>query len=334
MNYSNGGPANGYGSVWIEEEVAPGEPTSPYLFNGYQRRMLHLSNQGDQSTSVQIEIDKQGSGDWESLMKIELDAGQYAHHIFKPGVKAQWIRLSSSQPTKMTATFHYTEERMPRKDKDSQIFQGLVRADKDEELLYGRLYSNHDNFNLSYHKGEVQEETFKRTATLELDKFRFEFNKGLKDSSSLKAMGNHMIWSEDDASVILEAKDKIYRLPKAKGSYNPAIIRNEREVQSERLLANIHGTFFEVPLYKVGEAPLYDMMRPVATHQRKIIDFNTWNGLFVMTGVRKTSKPSKHILKNEEHDAGVWIGGIDDVWKFGKPVGERRPVERHEGSCR
>ena len=55
-----------------------------------------------------------------------------------------------------------------------------------------------------------------------------------------------------------------------------------REVESERHLANIHGTFYEVPLLTNGEPPAIDLMRPIASHSKHITDYCSWNGLLVL----------------------------------------------------
>jgi hypothetical protein len=96
-------------------------------------------------------------------------------------------------------------------------------------------------------------------------------------------------------------------------------------VESERELANICGSFYELPLQEVGKEPLYKMMRPVSTHNKQISDFNTWNGLLVMSGVKKNAAASEHVYKTHDGNLGLWFGGIDDVWSFGKPVGQGGP---------
>jgi len=66
-------------------------------------------------------------------------------------------------------------------------------------------------------------------------------------------------------------------------------------------------------------------MRPISTHNKQISDFNTWNGLLVMSGIRADSIASIHIIKDFTNNVALWIGGIDDLWKFGQPVGEGGP---------
>ena len=94
-----------------------------------------------------------------------------------------------------------------------------------------------------------------------------------------------------------------------------------REVESERMLANIHGTFYEVPFWIVGQAPLYTKMRPVSTHNKQISDFTTWNCMLVLAGTKAASNASARFFKSQDEKTALWFGGIDDLWEFGKPVG-------------
>ena len=66
-------------------------------------------------------------------------------------------------------------------------------------------------------------------------------------------------------------------------------------------------------------------MRPVSSHNYYIDDYNTWNGLLTLSGVRKAAVPSKSVYMNPQKTAGLWFGGIDDLWKLGKPVGHGGP---------
>jgi len=154
------------------------------------------------------------------------------------------------------------------------------------------------------------------------------YNKKSADTSEVKEEVKE-IWSEDEASVILHAENYQLRLPKGNAKYSNQFSaktsRVTREVESERELANISGTFYELPLYKVGKEPLYKMMRPVATHNKQITEFNTWNGLLVLSGVKLDAEASEHVYKSDDGNVALWFGGIDDLWSLGKPVGEGGP---------
>ena len=91
------------------------------------------------------------------------------------------------------------------------------------------------------------------------------------------------------------------------------------------MMANIHGTFYEVPFWIVGQPPLYTKMRPVSSHTKQISDFTTWNGLLVMGGLKPGAQSSEHVYLSKDGGASLWLGGIDDLWKLGKPVGGGGP---------
>ena len=80
-----------------------------------------------------------------------------------------------------------------------------------------------------------------------------------------------------------------------------------------------------IPFWTVGTAPLYSKMRPVATHNKQISDFATWNGLLVLSGLKADAPESNHVYQSSDGHTSLWFGGIDDLWKFGKPVGVGGP---------
>lgn len=346
---SNWGPKSGYGAIWLDDAVTANQPSLPFLVSGFDNQLLHLNNYGNQSVKITIQIDEKGTNQWTDLKIIQLDQNGYTYYLFDKNVKAEWVRLISDTSSNLTATFHLTDAN-PNANKSEKLFEAIADVDSNEPVSHAKLFSNKTNFNLSVFAGNIANKTFQRTTDYEFTSFDFEFKKGLKDSTALEAVkteniwkelnfenkevaeksvnnvANKSIWSEDDASVILHAKNYNLRLPKGsanhKTKFPSGTMRFKREVESERELANICGTFYELPLQEVGKEPLYKMMRPVSTHNKQISDFNTWNGLLVMSGVKKTAKASEHIYKSEDGAIALWFGGIDDIWSFGKPVGE------------
>ena len=79
----------------------------------------------------------------------------------------------------------------------------------------------------------------------------------------------------------------------------------------------------------VGAPALYTKMRPVCTHNRRISDFTTWNGLLVLAGLKADAQESTHVYMSDEGKTSLWFGGIDDLWKFGKPTGVGGPWKKH-----
>jgi hypothetical protein len=85
-----------------------------------------------------------------------------------------------------------------------------------------------------------------------------------------------------------------------------------RHAQTERLLMDVHGTFFELPPFAYGER-IWGI-RPICTHLRVVPDFCHWRGLFVMA--------SDQIDHDQgQPQSGFWFGNIDDLWQMGKPTG-------------
>jgi hypothetical protein len=104
-------------------------------------------------------------------------------------------------------------------------------------------------------------------------------------------------------------------------------MRTIREVESERNLANIHGTFYEIPRSgdnAAGKAE-WKNLKPIASHNLAITDFCTWRGLLVLAGTKPDAKPDGHYFKPADGGPGLWFGAIDDLWRLGKPVGRGGP---------
>ena len=356
---SEWGPASGYGAVWLKEKVTGKTPSDPYLMSGFDNRILHLQNSGSTAVTVTLEIDANGDNNWTAFKTIALEKGAYAYHIFDNALKAEWIRLTSDKSSELTAAFHFTDDNLNDGSQRTDLFNDLADIDYIGEVNHAKLYSNKTNFNLSVYTGAIGNGKFTKKEGLEFTKFDFEFVKGIQDTTSQEALtiekvGAHVsfnnkkmegsdlsekgpdrhVWSEDNASIIVHAEEYDLRLPKGKVDYQnslpPGTTRFRREVESERELANVGGTFYELPLFKVGQEPRYKMMRPVATHNKQISDFNTWNGLLVLSGIKKEASNSEHIYTSADGTASLWFGGIDDLWSFGKPVGQGGPWKESE----
>lgn len=326
---SNWGPASGYGAIWLNDAVTANKASLPFLIAGFDNRIVHFYNARQEPVNVTIQIDANGDNTWENLKTIKLEKESYVFHLFDKSLKAEWVRLVSDKSSKLTAAFHLTANKPKQGEEGQKLSEDIAGVDYLGEVHHAKLFSNKNNFNLSVYSGNVENGRFKRSVDFEFSKFDFEFESGINEEFAVAALKEEQLWSEDEASVILKTKKHNLRLPKGHVNYSKyfpsASSRDIREVESERELANICGTFYEVPLFKVGQEPLFHMMRPVATHNKQITDFNTWNGLLVLSGLKKDAKPSTHVYKSPLNDAGLWFGGIDDIWSFGKPIGQGGP---------
>lgn len=332
------GPSTGYGAIYIKDSVQANVTSNPYLFAGFDRRILHLINHGKSNASFVLEVDEKGNDKWKTLQKIELTPGEYQPIIFDGTAKGEWIRIKTNNACVLSAVFHYTQKARTQNPADEKLFEGLAGI-SDQKVIAGKLYSNRNNFNLSCYASVNENGKGIDSTQKEFDKYSFKFKDGISDSTSrvvlktsvpysnIKDEKGGVLWTEDDASIILNTKKNgKLRLPKGNAAFSAFKTgRVVRELESERQLANIHGTMYELPLETAGTEPRFRMMRPVASHNLQIDDYNTWNGLLLMTGIKPDAKDGEHIALSDDKKAAIWMGAIDDLWKLGKPVGKGGP---------
>ena len=114
---------------------------------------------------------------------------------------------------------------------------------------------------------------------------------------------------------------KVYRLPKSTHTQDHAFTTEWpriREVESERLLMDASGMFYELPSLTYANAVWG--IRPIASHLRIVGDFCSWNGLLVMAGDQTTPIGDANPLAGQPQ-ANLWFGKTDDLWQWGKPQG-------------
>ncbi len=129
----------------------------------------------------------------------------------------------------------------------------------------------------------------------------------------------------DKASAILcvytHGKWLTYRLPKATHAMDQYWLTEWpriREVESERMLMDCHGMFYELsPLAYDGR--IWGV-RPISTHLRIIPDFCSYRGYLVLAGDHVAPIfEGNHVAGQPQ--SGLWFGKTDDLWQFGKPKG-------------
>jgi hypothetical protein len=98
------GKPSGWGGPWRKTPVKPGQPSDPFLMTGFDKKVVHLTTDND--TSVDIEVDFLGTGEWH---RYKTSGGQgYRYVIFEPGFSAHWVRLVPNNACVATAEFIYT----------------------------------------------------------------------------------------------------------------------------------------------------------------------------------------------------------------------------------
>lgn len=319
------GPVIGRGGAWVNEDVAAGTASEPFLFSGYARRSLHLAHAGDQAVSIRLEVDADGTGAWKPLRDIAVPArGAQWVELTESGA---WVRLvSETALTGATAWFHYanadTRESVPDRMFDPLCGPGEVSADGG--IVRPRA-ENKRTLSLAARNAAGPTGYYELDENLKLTRVDDPTTDAYTREKAAIPAG---IITEDAASAIyVDDQGRRFRLPKGDAAFakdgplGPS--RVCREVATERDLFNAHGTFYELPAENAGGAR---KMRPVATHNRRIHDFCSYRGLFVMTGLSGIPlQAHPHVIVSDDAKAAVWVGAIDDVWKMGKPRGVGGP---------
>jgi hypothetical protein len=323
------GPVIGRGGVWLLEDVPANSISDPFLGGGFDRRGLHLAHGGKEAVTIVIEMDEAGNGTWKKSREIVVPAGGYVWTEIKEN--AAWIRLYSPAPLTRAIAWFNSANRDARSDRSDKLFDGLARAG-DVRITGGLVRARAENKRtLSMAamgpgaNGPGQVGYYELGADLKLqkvnDKAAHDFTlRGTRmPTGSLMADAGSVVFTSDDG--------RRWRLPKGDpafdrdGALGPA--RVDREVATERDLFNAHGTFYELPAENAGG---FAKVRPVATHNRRIHDYCSYRGLFIMTGIADNGGTGNaHVIRSADGEAALWAGAIDDVWKLGKPRGMGGP---------
>jgi hypothetical protein len=314
------GAPTGHGSVWMNQTVASGETSDPFLINGFSQGTLHLRNNG--GASVPVVIETSNGTTWSTLRTLDIPANGYLHDNIG-SIGTEWVRLrADAASSDLTAFFHlsnpYPHSSLASLGTDafaaiadirdtSGCSDGIIRVMTGDDLRL-EFASNS-----GYHRigGQiVLEDVTSASAEAALR----------ADAALTREFGS------DAASAWIDAGGTRFRVPKLDPLYDAPFLsgwaRGEREAVTERKLFNLHGTFYEVPRDNSGGKR---KMRALATHGKRITDFASWRGLFVITGVLDDAPDADSLARNPSGKAALWLGEVDDLWQMGEPRGTGGP---------
>jgi hypothetical protein len=308
------GPVIGRGAVWLEDAVKAGETSEPYLFSGYQHRSLHLV--APQTAAFTLEVDEQGNGKWIAKNTLAVSGESSLRLDFPTHEKGVWVRLRAQKDVaKVTAMFHYRNDD-PRSAEADTMFDGIATLE-DAEITGGVMLARGAGFKT------LRYVTTTGTCYDLGDTFDL---KPVNDPAGMKWTADHAaiptgVLNHDAASILYVDDKGRWRLPrgtKALDKMGPlGAERVCREVCTERDLFNAGGTFFELPAENAGG---FAKVRPVTTHNRRLKDYASYRGLLVMSGMKKGAQ-GEHIVRSTDGQTALWVGAVDDLWRFGKPRG-------------
>ncbi len=331
----------GQGAVWLAEPVRANTPSEPFLFSGYDRKAVHLVNGDTHGVSLTLQLDRQGDGSWETWQSVSLAGNGYQWLDLSAAPVAAWIRLQSDRDAAaLTAQFHYSND--PQPSQSAGRMDGIARPQ-----------SNAYSAGLVRARGTTPSTLHFSANRIEGERVVHHGNYELDVDMRLRAVDDPVadawlqenvaipqdVVSWDEASIVFVDEDGTrYRLPiaadalRARGPLGDA--RIDREVCTERDLFNCGGLFYELPARNAGG---FSKIRPITAHKRSVFDYCSWRGLMVITGIESAEVDNRHIIRSEDGEVAVWVGTIDDLWRFGKPRGSGGPwkntaVKQHQPS--
>ncbi len=315
------GPKNGYGNLWLNEEVEAYLESDPFLVGGFDRMMLVASTKNNKAFKLQIERQKSGENNWEVWKTEIFGPYQNIYRMFKLDEETEWIRFSPDTNLEdFSVHLHLSEKEYDHSD--NAIFNSLPDVGSGD-VVGGWLRPDGDSRNLSiftpnsdYYLSMDEALSYKAVPYTEPTQQRAK-----------NLIPKNEIIGADSASVFFSDKEGTkWRLPWGTGVYNDWYASNPqrkiRELVTERSLMNAGGIFYELPRDISGGIK---KIKPISTHNRMIIDFCSWRGMMVISGTNPEAKINEHFYPDDKKDAGLWLGTIDDLWRFGKPTGTGGP---------
>ncbi|MBN2376700.1 MAG: hypothetical protein JXD22_09875 [Sedimentisphaerales bacterium] len=321
----------GKGGVWMAEPVRGGEYSDPFLFGGFHRRGVHLAHNNKQPVQFTFEVDAKGDGNWTVMRTVTVGAGGYEWVKFSSEERGQWVRIRLDKDCEeATAYFDYSnKDTRPRESND--IFRGLVTPACRKAtggLVRARGAGLKTLHFAAVHSSDGKCEDvgyYEIDADMKLQ--RVEKPTTLAWLKKHVAVPKNIITVDDASALYIDDEGRRYRLPKGNACFDQTgplgLERIDREVCTERDLFNCHGTFYELPAENAGG---FALVRPIATHNRRISDYCSWRGMLIITGVADDAPgDNEHIIRSEDGKCAVWAGAVDDLWELGKCSGRGGP---------
>lgn len=307
----------GRGSVWSNDSVKADEASDAYQFAGWDHQIVHLAHNSNQPISFAIEFDIEGDGQWKAWKSFTVPSQGYLPVSLADAPRAEWVRLRPDKGGEaVSAVFHYAR-RDNRQTTSSPMFDGIASGDDAAVGGLVRVKSS-DGAPL----GLVTAEAYYEMGT-DLKLHRVDDPSAARKLRTIAKIPTGGITSDAASVLYIDDEDgKRYRLPRGRAFFEQKSPlgpeRIDREVCRERNLFNTHGTLYELPYRNAGG---FSLIRPITTHNRRIKDYCSWRGLFVMTGIDAHTTDNDRIIRSLDGKAAVWLGAVDDLWKMGKVVG-------------
>ena len=324
------GPTTAEGAVWFRDAVKAGDVSDPFLFSGWENRGAYFINGGEAPMTFALEVDEKGTGNWKKLRDVKLGANESMWQVFTDAEVGEWIRVKAARDC-AAATVHFAYVAKERREANPDaIFDGLAKIGDAKSVAALMRPRGENKRTLAVAAINVENGAAADAGYYEMDgdaKLAKVEDQPARDFTVKTVEIPKNSLTIDDASVVItDGKNRRWRLPKGDPKFDSAsqngLLRIEREVSTERDLFDCCGTFYEVPADNSGG---FAKLRPVASHNFAIMEYCSYRGLLVLSGIAATDSKNPHIVKSDDGKTALWCGAFDDLWKLGKPVGRGGP---------
>lgn len=104
--WSWGKPA-GWGGPWWETNVEAGQVSDPFLMTGFDKKVVHMTQDSGGEVTFTVEVDFLGNGTWHKYDSFTVLPRGYLHHEFPDGFSAHWVRVKTDRACTATTYFMY-----------------------------------------------------------------------------------------------------------------------------------------------------------------------------------------------------------------------------------
>lgn len=321
------GPPTGFGGPWKRDTVVANTPSDPFLVDGFQTRLLHLKNGGEQAITFNLETLASSNGSWTSFTNVSVPPGGYTWLLLPRDLQAAWARLTPDRSApNVTAWFHLAN---PPRRPAPQLFSGIAEA-SEQNRSEGIIRPRSGDARTLQFAATLSDGTSSNTqAYYEIDG-SFQLRRTTNSSADTTLRTTYGLntpgYTVEESSVLVTEGTNRFRLPKSHDAFDTASRagwpRGKREVVTERNMFQAHGTFYELPREDAGG---FRRVRPITTHNRMITDYGSWRGLFVIAGLSADATTNNHVFRSDDGKAALWFGNVDDLWRMGIPAGTGGP---------
>ncbi len=321
----NLGPAIGRGGPWKNEKVKRGVYSEPFLFDGFDHRMVHIKHSTDRAVKFNFEI-LTSAGNWEGFETVSVAANRYAYHIFSSDTQSSWIRVKPNDDCENITLIYHFSDKDDRSTQSEKLFNGFTTYDQPHTSGIIRARGGDKrtlHFAATSNNGAAIEDIGYYEIGPDLNLKMVE-NPAARQWLVENNNFGEPLFSNDEASVlVIDSMGNRYRLPKGADSLQQPVSgagpRIMREVVTERSLFNAQGNWYELPRQNAGG---FSKIRPISSTELYIADFCSWRGMLVLSGLSTKPTSNKHTIRSSDGKTALWFGTIDDLWKLGKPRGK------------